>query len=147
MEMNNLSTVKPTEESAEKPFSWVKFAALATGLLALNVANIFLWSGQTQDSQSSNTGMFTPSGLPADSVEGGLESFLWLCANCHGDDGTMPAGTQNIVANSPERFSILTDADIRLRITEGGDEMPAFGALFSPAAVDGLINYLQTWRQ
>lgn len=144
-----MTTEIPVEDSNEQPYSWKKFAVLAVGLLALNVANIFLWSSQAQaeESQQYTVGSFTASGLPSDSLEGGRESFLWLCANCHGEDGKVPAGTQGIIANSPERLSALTEVDIRLRITEGGDEMPAFGALFSPTAVDGLVKYLDTWTQ
>lgn len=149
MENDKVTTEKPVEGFTEQPYSWMKFALLAIGLLALNVANIYLWGSQTQaeESQQYSIGQFTASGLPSDSLEGGRESFLWLCANCHGDDGTVPAGAQGIVANSPERLLELTEADIRLRITEGGDEMPAFGVLFSPTAVDGLVKYLDTWTQ
>lgn len=149
MENENLTTEKKVEEQVEQTYSWVKFAMLVVGLAVLNVANIFLWGSQTgeNDTQQIDQGQFTPSGLLSDSIEGGEESFLWLCANCHGEDGKVPAGTQGIVANSPERLLELSEEDIRTRITEGGDEMPAFGALFSPAAVEGLIKYIETWTQ
>lgn len=87
----------------------------------------------------------TASGLPADSVEGGEETFLWFCADCHGDDGKLPSGTQEIVANSPERLLQLTEEDIRLRILQGGDEMPGLASLLSPAEVEGLIQFMNTW--
>lgn len=87
----------------------------------------------------------TASGLPADSVAGGQETFVWFCAECHGDDGTVPSGTKDIVANSPERLNQLTEADIRERILNGGDEMPGLGGLLSPAEVDGLIRFINTW--
>lgn len=87
----------------------------------------------------------TASGLPADSVEGGQETFVWFCVECHGDDGTLPSGTQDIVANSPERLNELTEDDIRIQILEGGDEMPGLSSLLSPAEVEGLIKYINTW--
>lgn len=87
----------------------------------------------------------TLSGRPADSVEGGQETFLLMCSGCHGDDGGVPVGTKQIVANAPERLRQQTDADLRQRILNGGTEMPGFGAALSPAQVDGLIKYLQSW--
>jgi mono/diheme cytochrome c family protein len=87
----------------------------------------------------------TVSGLPADSVEGGRETFVWLCSGCHGDDGKVPAGTQHIIANSPERLRALTEADLRNRILNGGTEMPGLGSLLSPAELDGLVKFINSW--
>jgi ubiquinol-cytochrome c reductase cytochrome c subunit len=87
----------------------------------------------------------TASGLPADSIEGGQETFIWFCGQCHGEDGKLPAGTQGIIANSPERLSVLTESDLRQRILYGGDEMPGMESLLSPAEVDGLIKFINTW--
>jgi mono/diheme cytochrome c family protein len=87
----------------------------------------------------------TVTGLIADSVEGGHETFVWFCAGCHGDDGTVPVGTQRIVANSPARLRPLSDADLRNRIISGGTEMPGVGSSLSPAEVDGVIKFIDTW--
>lgn len=87
----------------------------------------------------------TASGLPADSIAGGQETFIWFCAECHGDDGELPAGTKDIVANSPERLLELTEPDIRGQILEGGDEMPGLATLLSPAEVDGLLKLIDSW--
>lgn len=87
----------------------------------------------------------TASGLPADSVEGGEETFIWFCAECHGEDGKVPTGTQDIVANSPERLREMTEEDIRLRILQGGDEMPELASVLSPAEVQGLLQFINTW--
>lgn len=87
----------------------------------------------------------TVSGLIADSVEGGHETFVWICSGCHGDTGTVPVGTQHIVANSPARLRPLSDADLRNRIINGGTEMPGVGASLSPAEVDGVIKFIDTW--
>jgi len=89
----------------------------------------------------------TASGLQADTVAGGQETFVWFCSECHGDDGTVPAGSQDIVANSPERLNQLTEADLRKQILNGGDEMPGLGALLSPAEVEGLIKFIDTWSR
>lgn len=87
----------------------------------------------------------TVGGLLADSVEGGHETFVWFCSGCHGDDGTVPAGTQDIVANLPERLRPLSEADLRNRIINGGTEMPGVAGLLSPAEVDGLIKFINSW--
>ncbi|MFQ5612610.1 MAG: c-type cytochrome [Anaerolineae bacterium] len=87
----------------------------------------------------------TASGLPAESAAGGQETFIWFCAGCHGDDGTIPTGTQDIILNSPQRLRQKTEADVRLQIMEGGDEMPGLANLLSPAEVDGLIEFMNTW--
>jgi mono/diheme cytochrome c family protein len=87
----------------------------------------------------------TASGLPADSVEGGEETFIWFCADCHGDDGKIPTGTQDIIANSPERLREKNEEDARLQILQGGDEMPGLASLLSPTEVEGLIQFINTW--
>jgi cbb3-type cytochrome c oxidase subunit III len=87
----------------------------------------------------------TVSGLPADSVEGGRETYALFCEGCHGDDGKVPVGAGRVIANSPERLRRLTEADLRNRILNGGDEMPALGSLLSPAELDGLIKFIYSW--
>lgn len=87
----------------------------------------------------------TVGGLPADSVEGGRETFVWLCSGCHGDDGKVPVGNQHIIANSPEQMRPLSEADLRNRIMNGGAEMPGLGSLLSPAELDGLIKFINSW--
>ncbi|MBG7609472.1 MAG: c-type cytochrome [Anaerolineae bacterium] len=93
----------------------------------------------------------TASGLPADSLAGGQETFIWYCAECHGDDGDLPSGSEDIVANSPERLRELTDDDIRQRILEGGleesNEMPGLKGLLSVAEIEGLMKFIDTWQR
>lgn len=87
----------------------------------------------------------TVSGLPAESAEGGRETFAYFCAECHGEDGSIPSGTQGIVANAPERLRQLSEADLRQRINAGGDEMPGLGSLLSAAEVEGLVKFVASW--
>ncbi|MDP7643172.1 MAG: c-type cytochrome [Anaerolineales bacterium] len=90
---------------------------------------------------------WTANGLLADSAAGGEETFIWICAGCHGDDGTVPTGMQDIVINSPIRLRELTEADIREQILSGGEEMPGLANVLSPAEVEGLIVFINTWPQ
>jgi mono/diheme cytochrome c family protein len=87
----------------------------------------------------------TASGLPADSLEGGRESFLWYCAECHGDEGQIPNGVDDIVANSPERLRNRTEAEQREQISFGGAEMPGLGNILSPSELEGLIKLVNSW--
>jgi mono/diheme cytochrome c family protein len=88
---------------------------------------------------------FTASGLPADSLEGGRESFLWYCAECHGDEGEIPVGVDDIVANSSERLRNRTEAEQREQILFGGAEMPGLGNILSPAELEGLMKLVNSW--
>lgn len=87
----------------------------------------------------------TASGLPADSLEGGRESFLWYCAECHGDEGQIPNGVDDIVANSPERLRNRTEAEQREQVLFGGAEMPGLSNLLSPAELEGIIKLINSW--
>jgi cbb3-type cytochrome c oxidase subunit III len=87
----------------------------------------------------------TLGGLPADSVDGGRETWLYVCSGCHGENGDVPVGAQNIVASAPERLRLQSDLSLRARIENGGAEMPGFESALSAAEVDGLIKYLNSW--
>jgi mono/diheme cytochrome c family protein len=87
----------------------------------------------------------TASGLPADSLEGGRESFLWYCAECHGDEGQIPNGVDDIVANSPERLRNRTEAEQREQVLFGGAEMPGLSNLLSPAELEGIMKLINSW--
>lgn len=63
--------------------------------------------------------------------------FAANCASCHGTDGTGGAGP-----NLVERGPTLTLDRITTQITDGGTQMPAFGAQLSADEIGALATYV-----
>ncbi|MFQ5938248.1 MAG: c-type cytochrome, partial [Acidiferrobacterales bacterium] len=85
------------------------------------------------------------------------DNYRLYCVQCHGSKGTGEGinNTMGGLAVSPknhasaEEMSKLSDEDIRLAITEGGDAvskselMPAWGDTLATGEIDQLVSYLR----
>ena len=69
--------------------------------------------------------------------------FLEYCAKCHGKDGTgaTPKGKQLMARDftDAEWQSAKKDAALIKTVTEGGEDMPAFGKKLSKEQIEGLV--------
>jgi mono/diheme cytochrome c family protein len=69
--------------------------------------------------------------------------FLEYCAKCHGQDGTAntPKGKQLMARDftDAEWQSSKTDAQLIKTVTEGGEDMPAFGKKLTREQVESLV--------
>jgi mono/diheme cytochrome c family protein len=69
--------------------------------------------------------------------------FLEYCAKCHGKDGTAntPKGKQLMARDytDAEWQSSKTDAQLIKTVTEGGEDMPAFGKKLSKEQIESLV--------
>ena len=86
---------------------------------------------------------------PKDKVDArGL--FNENCAKCHGMDGRAKTfhgrlvGAQNFT--DAKWRAEVTDADISDAIKKGPEAMPAFGKKLSPAEIDALVAYVDTFK-
>lgn len=96
--------------------------------------------------------------LPLGVLAGAAEdNYRLYCVQCHGSKGT-GEGINNAMGGlavspknhvSAEEMSKLSDEDIRLAITEGGDAvskselMPAWGGTLTAREIDELVGYLR----
>lgn len=95
--------------------------------------------------------------LPAAHGETAEQNFRLYCAQCHGTLGNgqginETSGGLNVSPRdhtSASEMSKLTDQELRLAITEGGDAvqksglMPAWGSTLSSEQIDQLVSYLR----
>jgi mono/diheme cytochrome c family protein len=69
--------------------------------------------------------------------------FLEYCAKCHGKDGTAntPKGKQLMARDytDAEWQSSKTDAQLIKTVTEGGEDMPAFGKKLTKEQIESLV--------
>ena len=69
--------------------------------------------------------------------------FLEYCAKCHGKDGTAntPKGKQLMARDytDAEWQSSKTDAQLIKTVTDGGEDMPAFGKKLTKEQIEGLV--------
>ena len=69
--------------------------------------------------------------------------YLEYCAKCHGKDGTAntPKGKQLMARDytDAEWQSSKTDAQLIKTVTEGGEDMPAFGKKFTKEQIESLV--------
>ena len=112
---------------------------------AEDIAAIVAFIRNWEDPQVEMGRTTTASGLQADSLQGGRETFKLFCSDCHGDDGEIPAGSKDIIANSPERLDDMTEDEVRQQILYGGEEMPGLENLLSVSEMDGLIKFMHSW--
>jgi len=75
--------------------------------------------------------------------QGPSDLFKQYCAKCHGEDGTAntPKGKQLKARDftDPEFQSGKSDKDLIKTVTNGGEDMPAFGKKLSPEEIEGLV--------
>lgn len=75
-------------------------------------------------------------------VLSGKELFDNNCKVCHGEDGTLSAsGAKNL------QTSVLSDEEIKDRIMNGKNSMPAYGKSFSAEEIDKLVEFSKTLRK
>jgi cytochrome c oxidase cbb3-type subunit 3 len=98
--------------------------------------------------------VFEPTGSGAESAQ---ENYRLYCAQCHGTRGNGQGINQTAdgLAVSPRDHTIakemskLSDGDLRLAITDGGDAvqkselMPAWGKTLSVEEIDDLVVFLR----
>jgi len=69
--------------------------------------------------------------------------FLEYCAKCHGKNGTgdTPKGKQLMARDftDAEWQSAKKDAQLIKTVTEGGEDMPAFGKKLTREQIEGLV--------
>jgi mono/diheme cytochrome c family protein len=69
--------------------------------------------------------------------------FLEYCAKCHGKDGTAstPKGKQLMARDytDAEWQSSKNDAQLIKTVTEGGEDMPAFGKKLTKEQIESLV--------
>jgi mono/diheme cytochrome c family protein len=85
-------------------------------------------------------------------TQGPSELFKQYCVKCHGEDGTgnTPKGKQLKARDftDPEFQSGKSDKDLIKTVTNGGEEMPAFGKKLSPEEIEGLVkNDVRSFRK
>jgi len=82
-----------------------------------------------------------PSPLAGDQHPSAL--FLEYCTKCHGQDGTAntPKGKQLMARDftDVEWQSSKTDAKLIKTVTEGGEDMPAFGKKLTKEQIESLV--------
>jgi cytochrome c6 len=83
----------------------------------------------------------SPSPLAGDQHPSAL--FLEYCAKCHGQDGTAntPKGKQLMARDftDAEWQSSKNDAKLIKTVTEGGEDMPAFGKKLTKEQIESLV--------
>jgi cytochrome c oxidase cbb3-type subunit 3 len=98
--------------------------------------------------------VFGPTGSRAESAQ---ENYRLYCAQCHGTQGngqginqtTDGLGVSPRDHTNAKEMSKLSDRELRLAITEGGDAvqkselMPAWGKTISAEAIDDLVVFLR----
>ena len=85
-------------------------------------------------------------------TQGPSDLFKQYCAKCHGEDGTAntPKGKQLKARDftDPEFQSGKSDKDLIKTVTNGGEDMPAFGKKLSPEEIEGLVkNDVRSFRK
>jgi len=86
-----------------------------------------------------------PSGPPSPQAGDQHPSALFLeyCAKCHGQDGTAntPKGKQLMARDftDAEWQSSKNDAQLIKTVTEGGEDMPAFGKKLTKEQIESLV--------
>jgi len=84
-----------------------------------------------------------------ESIADGERIFQSVCARCHGADGH--GGPAVGDANPPRNFrdaafqTSRSDDALKLVIQKGKGGMPAFGNLFSPSELDGLVHKIRSF--
>ena len=89
-----------------------------------------------------------PSAERGDSANGAVLFQSW-CANCHGSDGTNPAGPEHIVIVDPVFQGSMTDAELIDAISQGfpkPDDMTAFREILSSQEMSDVLAWLRTFR-
>jgi mono/diheme cytochrome c family protein len=76
-------------------------------------------------------------------TQGPSDLFKQYCAKCHGEDGTgnTPKGKQLKARDftDPEFQNAKSDGDLVKTVTNGGEDMPAFGKKLSKEEIESLV--------
>ncbi|MGH9616510.1 MAG: c-type cytochrome [Acidobacteriaceae bacterium] len=80
----------------------------------------------------------------------GATLFQSKCVMCHGSDGkgATPTGQALGVVNlHDEAVKKLSDAQLAHVITNGKNNMPAFGAKLTPQQIENLVSYIRVLQK